>query len=347
VSNLGEAERDLSKLNALASSFPFPGLLIQPFIRDEAVISSRIEGTHASLVDLYSFESGQLSFFEKTNDIHEVHNYVRAMEYGLERLKTLPVSLRFIRELHNILTENVRGGTLTPGEFRRSQNWIGPFGSTPETATFVPPPVDEMYQALEQFEKFIHTETNIPVLIRIGMIHYQFEAIHPFLDGNGRVGRLLIALLMKEWGLLQEPLLNLSAYIERYRQQYYDLLLRVSQVGDWEAWLRFILRGISEQANQTVTRMNLLQQLRVNYQMILTKDRKQERMSAVLDFLFSRPILSVKQLSEGLGMHFTTAQDYLVKLQRVGVIREITGYARNRLFQADEILNALQGIEQR
>lgn len=347
VANLGEAERDLSKLNALANSFPFPKLLIQPFIRDEAVISSRIEGTHASLIDLYSFESGQLTFLEKTNDVREVHNYVRAMEYGLERLKTLPVSLRLIRELHAVLTENVRGGTLTPGEFRRSQNWIGPYGSNPTTATFVPPPVDEMFQALDQFEKFIHTETKIPVLIRIGLIHYQFEAIHPFLDGNGRVGRLLIVLLLNEWGLLQEPLLNLSAYIERYRQQYYDLLLQVSQEGDWESWLRFILRGISEQANQTGMRMDRLQQLRAGYQMIVKKDRKQERMSAILDFLFSRPILSVKQLSEGLGMHFTTAQDYLLKLERAGVIREITGYARNRLFQADEIFYALQGIERR
>ena len=345
VTILGEAERDLGRLAALVSSFPFPSLLIQPFIRDEAVISSRIEGTHASLVDLYTYESAQLSFFERTDDVREVYNYVRAMEYGLERLKTLPVSLRLIRELHAILTENVRGGTLTPGEFRRSQNWIGPVGSTPDTAVFVPPPVDEMHLALDALEKFIHTENKIPILIRIGMVHYQFEAIHPFLDGNGRVGRLLIVLLLNEWGLLSQPLLNLSAYIERYRQQYYDLLLQVSREGDWEAWLRFFLRGVSEQARASVFRMERLQEIRNRYQTIVNKNRNPKRMSAVVDFLFSRPIVSVRQVSEGLGIQFSTAQDYLAKLEQAGVVREITGYARNRIFQADEIFSIIQGMD--
>ena len=347
VTGLGEAERELSRLSAMTISFPFPRLLIQPFIREEAVISSRIEGTHASLIDLFTYETAQLSIFEKTDDIREVHNYVRAMEYGLERLKTLPVSLRLIRELHAILTENVRGGTLTPGEFRLSQNWIGPFGSNPTTAMFVPPPVDEMVRALDKFEKFIHTDTEIPVLVRIGMIHYQFEAIHPFLDGNGRVGRLLIVLLLSEWGLLTHPLLNLSTYIERYRQQYYDLLLRVSQEGDWEAWLDFFLRGVSEQARESIMRMERLQEVRNQYQAIVEHSRNPARMSGMVDFLFSRPIVSVKQVSESLAVPKKTAKDYLDKLQRAGVVREITGYARNRLFQADEILNALQGIQQR
>ena len=345
VTILGEAERDLGRLAVLVSSFPFPSLLIQPFIRGEAVISSRIEGTHASLVDLYTYESAQLSFFEQTDDVREVYNYVKAMEYGLKRLKTLPVSLRLIRELHAILTENVRGGTLTPGEFRRSQNWIGPVGSTPDTAVFVPPPVDEMHLALDALEKFIHTENKIPILIRIGMIHYQFEAIHPFLDGNGRVGRLLIALLLNEWGLLSQPLLNLSAYIERYRQQYYDLLLQVSREGDWEAWLCFFLRGVSEQARASVFRMEHLQEIRNKYQALVDKNRNPKRMSAVVDFLFSRPIVSVRQVSEGLGIQFSTARDYLTKLEQAGIVREITGYARNRIFQADEIFRVIQGMD--
>ncbi|MHB0987592.1 MAG: Fic family protein [Bellilinea sp.] len=345
VVQLAEAERDLSRLAALISSFPFPRLLIQPFIHDEAVISSRIEGTHASLADLYTYESAQPSFFEKTDDVREVHNYVRAMEYGLERLKTLPVSLRLIRELHAILTEAVRGGTLTPGEFRRSQNWIGPVGSTPDTAVFVPPPVEEMHQALDALEKFIYTENKIPILARIGMIHYQFEAIHPFLDGNGWVGRLLIALLLHECELLPQPLLNLSAYIERYRQQYYDLLLQVSQEGDWEAWLRFFLRGVSEQARASVFRMEHLQEIRNKYQTIVDKNRNPERMSAVVNFLFSRPIVSVKQVSEGLNLPNKTAQQYLAKLEQAGIVREITGYARNRIFQADEIFRVIQGMD--
>ena len=312
-------------------------------MRNEAVISSRIEGTHASLIDVYAYEIAQLSFFERTDDVREVHNYVRAMDYGLERLNTLPISLRMIRELHEKLMEGVRGGTLTPSEFRRSQNWIGPMGSTPSTAPYVPPPVEEMHQALDALEKFIHSDTEIPPLIRAAMIHYQFEAIHPFLDGNGRVGRLLMVLLLCEWGLLSQPLLNLSVYIEHYRQAYYDLLLGVSQKGDWEAWLRFFLRGVSEQARESVFRMERLQEIRAKYQPIVEQDRNSSRMAAVIDFLFSRPVLSVRQIADGLGIPFKTAQAFLLKLVQAGVLREITGYSRNRIFQADEILKAIQG----
>ena len=342
MSILSEAERDLSQLSTLIRAFPFPSLLIQPFMRFEAVLSSRIEGTHASLIDVYTYETAQLSFFERTNDVREVYNYVRAMNYGLERLETLPVSLRLIRELHETLMEGVRGGSLAPGEFRRSQNWIGPVGSTPATAPYVPPPVEEMHKALDAFEKFIHTDTDITPLIRAGMIHYQFEAIHPFLDGNGRVGRLLIVLLLCEWGLLSQPLLNLSVYIERYRQEYYDLLLGVSQQGAWEAWLRFFLRGVSEQARESVVRMERLQEIRAKFQPIVDQDRNSLRVGAVVDYLFSRPVLTVRQASDGLSIPFKTAQSYLLKLVQAGVLREITGYARNRIFQADEILRAIQ-----
>ena len=184
----------------------------------------------------------------------------------------------------------------------------------------------------------MHIDTEIPTLIRAGMIHYQFEAIHPFLDGNGRVGRLLIVLLMCEWGLLPQPLLNLSVYIERYRQQYYDLLLDVSQQGTWEAWLRFFLRGVSEQARDGIYRMERLREIRIAYQPIVDKDRNPKRMEKVVDYLFSRPILSVRQASDDLGFPFKTATNYLSKLEQAGILREITGYARNRIFQADEIM---------
>jgi Fic family protein len=341
ISHLSEAERELSRLAALVSTFPFPRLLTQPFIRSEAVLSSRIEGTHASLTDLLTYETTQLSFFEQNDDVHEVFNYVRAMDYGLKRLMTLPVSLRLICELHAKLMENVRGGTLTPGEFRHSQNWIGPIGSTPTTAPYVPPPIEEMHRALDALEKFIHADTQIPKLILIGLIHYQFEAIHPFLDGNGRVGRLLCILLLCEWGLLPQPLLNLSAYIEHYRQQYYDLLLGVSQNGNWEDWLRFFLRGIREQAKNSIARMEQLQRIRNRYQYIVDKNRNPKRMSAVIDYLFTRPIFTVKQISNELAIPVKTAQDYLSKLEQEYVLREITGYARNRIFQADEILHVL------
>ena len=345
LSALSEAERELSRLTTLAGNFPFPRLLIQPFMRREAVLSSRIEGTRASLVDLYTYESAQLSFLEPDNDVHEVHNYVRALDYGLDRLINFPVSLRLVRELHAKLLENVRGGQLTPGEFRSTQNWIGAAGSTINTATYVPPPVEEMMLALDALEKFIHADTRIPVLARAGLIHYQFEAIHPFLDGNGRVGRLLIMLLLCEWKVLPHPLLNLSAYFERYRQEYYDHLLSVSQYGSWENWLRFFLRGISAQAQDSVFRMEQLQGIRTQYEVFVQADRNPARMTAIIDFLFSRPILTVRQVEAALGIPYVAAKRYIDKLETAGVLREITGYARNRIFRADEVFKALYGME--
>lgn len=342
VASLAQAERDLSRLATLASAFPFPRLLIQPFIRSEAVLSSRIEGTRASLADVYVYEAEQLSFFEQIDDVREVHNYVRAMEYGLERIDTFPVSLRLLRELHAKLLENVRGGNLTPGEFRRSQNWIGPIGSTPTTAPYVPPPVEEMHIALDAFEKFIHSERDLPALVRIGMIHYQFEAIHPFLDGNGRLGRLLVVLLMCDWGLLAQPLLNLSVYFERHRQAYNDHLLGVSRNGGWNAWLEFFLRGVSEQSQESVARLDSLQNLRTEYESIVNMDRNPERMASVINYLFSRPVLTNRQLSDSLGIPFKTAKMYLLKLVDAGLLREVTGYSRNRVYQSDAILLALR-----
>ena len=346
ISVLAEAERNLSRLSTLAGAFPFPRLLIQPFIRREAVFSSRIEGTRASLAELYTYESVQLSLLETNDDVREVHNYVTALDYGLERLQTLPISLRLIREIQEKLMTGVRGGNLTPGEFRRSQNWIGPAGSTLMTATYVPPSVDEMHQTLGDLEKFIHTSVDMPALARAAMIHYQFEAIHPFLDGNGRVGRLLMALLFVEWNLLPQPLLNLSVYFERYRQEYYDHLLAVSQRGAWEAWLRFFLRGVSTQARDSLVRMERLEAIRGSYQLWVETDRNAERMSTVVDFLFTKPILSTKQLAGSLGMPFRTARQYIEKLVRAGILREVTGYARNQIYRADEIFSALDSLQE-
>jgi Fic family protein len=345
ISALSEADRELSRLTTLAGSFPFPRLLTQPFMRREAVLSSRIEGTRASLVDLYNYESAQLTFLEPSNDVREVHNYVLALDYGLERLKTLPVSLRLIREVHAKLMEGVRGGNLTPGKFRKSQNWIGPAGSTIETATYVPPPLDEMQSALHDLENFIHAETEVPLLARAGMIHYQFEAIHPFLDGNGRIGRLLIMLLFHEWNVLSQPLLNLSAYFERYRQEYYDHLLAVSQGGKWEEWLRFFLRGVSIQSQDSVFRMTRLQGIRTKYEALIQADRNSARMAAIIDFIFSRPILTIKQLELALDIPYMAAKRYVEKLVETKVLHEITGYARNRVFQAIEIFDVLEKQE--
>lgn len=345
VTALSEAERDLSRLATLADTFPFPRLLVQPFIRREAVLSSRIEGTRATLAELYTYESAQMSFLEPDSDVREVHNYVAALAYGLERMKTLPISLLLIRELHEKLMRGVRGLNLTPGEFRRTQNWIGPAGNTIMTATYVPPPVDEMNQALGDLEKFIHTGTDVPNLARAAMIHYQFEAIHPFLDGNGRVGRLLMALLLAEWNILSQPLLNLSAYFERYRQEYYDHLLAVSQCGDWDAWLRFFLRGVSSQSRDSITRMERLGSIRSSYQPLVEAQKNSERMAAVVDFLFGCPIFNAKQLAEGLKMPFKTSRQYIAKLVKAGILCEITGYARNQIYRADEIFSAIDRLQ--
>lgn len=340
VSILSEAERNLSKLASLAGVLPTPHLLVQPFMRREAVISSRIEGTRASLSDLYTYET-QLSFLEPATDVQEVHNYVEALDYGLERLKTLPVSLRLIREIHARLMADVRGKYLTPGEFRLSQNWIGPAGCTLENAPYVPPPVDEMLQALDQFEKFIHAPSDLPPLARAGLVHYQFEAIHPFLDGNGRVGRLLVILLLCEWGLLPQPLLYLSAYFNANRQEYYDRLLRVSQRGDWDGWLHFFLSGVSTQSIDAVKRIGRLQDLRSAYQSRLQLLRASGRLLQTLDVLFARPIVSVRQVEVALQISYKSAQRYVEKLAEMGLLREITGQARNRLYCADEILRAI------
>jgi len=342
VACLSEADRALGELAGLGRSLPNPHLLIRPFVRREAVLSSRIEGTRASLSDLYAFEAVQLGFFEPAPDVREVYNYVHALEYGLGRLHELPLSLRLIREAHARLMEGMRGERQTPGEFRRSQNWIGPPGSTPEDAPFVPPPVPEMQPSLHAFEGFLHGSSALPPLVRLGLIHYQFEAIHPFLDGNGRIGRLLITLLLCAWNLLTEPLLYLSAYFEADRQRYYDLLLAVSQRGAWEDWLTFFLQGVAIQSRDAVARSERLLLLRDQARGQVQQSRAAARLLQVVDLLFAQPVLTVRQVEAALEVNFSTAQRYVNQLEDVGLLREVTGQARNRVYRADEVLRAIE-----
>jgi Fic family protein len=344
ISALGEAERNLGQLSTLGETLPSPEQFAQPFVRREAVLSSRIEGTHASLADLYRYEAAQGGESEPISvpaDTREVYNYVRAMNYGLKRLDSLPISLRLIRELHKILMEGVRGEHLTPGEFRRSQNWIGPANSTLETAPFVPPPVAEMHEALGSLEAFIHAPSDLPALVRVAVIHYQFEAIHPFLDGNGRIGRLLVILILCAWGLLPQPLLYLSAYLEAYRNVYYDRLLAVSQRGDWEGWLRFFIQGISLESLDASARIRRFQSLRTNYIEQVQKERAAGRLLRALEVVFAQPVLSIRQMQAALGISFRSTQRYVEKLEQLGILREITGAARNRIYQADAILQLI------
>lgn len=342
VGALSEADRALGELAGLGKSLINPHLLIRPFVRREAVLSSRIEGTQASLADVYAFEAAHTPAAGGPSDVQEVVNYVAALELGLQRLDTLPMSLRLIRELHGRLMQGVRGDFQTPGEFRRSQNWIGPPGVLLRDATYVPPPAAEMMEVLGALERYLHAPDALPPLLRLGLIHYQFEAIHPFLDGNGRVGRLLITLLLCAWDLLPQPLLYLSAYFEQNRQTYYELLLAVSQRGAWEAWLEFFLRGVASQARDAVRRVGQLQALRETYREQLQAARAAARLLQVVDWLFVQPILTTRQVEAALEIDFATAQRYIDQLVAAGLLREITGRARNRIYRADEVLAVLE-----
>lgn len=341
VKALSEADRAIGELAGLGRTVANPALLIQPFVRREAVLSSRIEGTQASINDLYQYELDQLSSLPRPSDAREVYNYVQALEYGLDRLKTLPLSLRLIREIHARLMAGVRGDVQTPGEFRRTQNWIGAPGAYLADATFVPPPPDAMREALNRFEAFLHGASELPSLVQLGLIHYQFETIHPFLDGNGRVGRLLITLLLSAWQLLPQPLLYLSAYFEVHRDQYYNHLLAVSQSGAWAAWLSFFLKAVRVQSTDAIVRANRLLALHDQYHQRFQNQRGSSRLLQAIDYLFQRPILSIAHLAEAMGVPVVSANRYVATLEKQGVLTEITGQTRNRRYRADKVLEAI------
>lgn len=338
VQLLSEADRAVGELAGVGSSLPDTHLLIGPFLRREAVLSSRIEGTLASLTDLVLFEADAPS---TAPDVGEVLNYVRALEMSTSPGRALPLSLRLIRDLHRTLMTGVRGELATPGEFRRSQNWIGPPGCVLNDATYVPPPVEEMTACLHDLEGYLHAEPALPPLIRIGLVHQQFEAIHPFLDGNGRVGRLLVSLLLQEWGVLPRPLLYLSASFEANRDEYYERLLAVSTHGDWTGWLAFFLRGVASESRDVVARARRLTELRQAYRDRLQVSRSPALVLKLVDALFERPAISVTDAKEMLGVTYRAASLNVQKLVDAGIVREATGRDRNRVFIAPEILALL------
>ena len=344
AARMSEADRALSELAGVARTLPNPHLLIGPFVRREAVLSSRIEGTQASLSDLLFFEAASLRE-QEVPDVREVSNYVRALEYGLSRLDTLPLSLRLIREMHERLLEGTRGLSLTPGEFRRSQNWIGPPGCTLMDATFVPPPVDEMNDALDAFEKYLHAPSELPPLVRLAIAHYQFEAIHPFLDGNGRIGRLLVTMILCTEGLLPQPLLYLSAYFERHRDEYYAHLLDVSMQGSWDRWIRFFLRAVAVQARDAIRRSDLLLDLWQTYRERMQEGRSSALLLRIVDGLLQYPALTNPGIARDLGITPRAAQLNIDKLIAAGILQEVTGRKRNRLYVAHEVLRTLEESE--
>jgi len=340
VRAIAEAERALGNLSGVGSTLLNPHLLIRPFMRKEAVLSSRIEGTQASLSDLFFFEAAGAPERDQS-DVREVSNYVRALEYGLERVHELPVSNRLLRELHAILMTGVRGDDATPGEFRTTQNWIGASRRL-EEAVFVPPPVDQMNAALGRLEQFLHAPTELPFLVWLAVIHYQFEAIHPFRDGNGRIGRLLLVLLLCIHGALCEPLLYLSAFFERNRPRYYELLLAVSQRGEWEAWIRFFLQAVDEQSRDAVSRATKLNELLGEFRRRLQSARTSALLLRAVEELFRSPATTIPMLKSILGVSYPAAQQIVEKLIGANILVEVTGQQRNRIYFAPAIVRVIE-----
>ena len=336
---LSRADSSLSELSGLGRLLPNPHLLIAPYVRKEAVLSSKIEGTTTDLSELLQDEAGAELLDRDPDDVREVRNYVRALEYGVTRLKKLPLSLRLVCELHERLMRGVRGDRATPGEFRRSQNWIGAHGSTPETAFYVPPPIEELQTCLDTWEKFLHERDRIPDLVQCALMHEQFEAIHPFLDGNGRVGRLLITLFLIERDRLSQPLLYLSAYIERNRNEYYGLLQGVRTRGDWRSWILYFLRGVTEISNEAVERAGRLMNLREKLRMKIAGKRNAVRL---LEKLFENPYVTVAGAAKLLGVTNPTARQAVKQLHTAGVLSETTGREWGRLYLAWPILKILE-----
>jgi Fic family protein len=333
---LSDADRALGRLDGSVQTLPNPDLFVYMYVRKEAVLSSQIEGTQSSLQDLLA-EEAELADDARPRDVAEVVNYVRAMNHGLARLGELPVSVRLIREIHAQLLAGVRGSRLTPGELRRSQNWIGPAGSSLNNATFVPPPPEEVPLALGQLERFLHEADDLPLLVKIGLAHSQFETIHPFLDGNGRVGRLLITFLLCERGALQKPVLYLSHYFKQHRQAYYERLQEVRDRGDFEGWLAFFLKGVAEVSVQAATTARRILELREAHRRVITEGlgRAAANGHRVLERLFERPLLSVKDTQSLLGTTFAGANQIVARLEALGILRETTGQSRHRRFRYD------------
>jgi Fic family protein len=331
VTHMSDADRALARLDAMAEILPNPDLFVAMYVRKESVLSSQIEGTQTSLVDLLEYETERATR-NLPADVGEVVNYVRAINYGIDRLKQLPISLRLIRDTHAVLLEGVRGQDRQPGEFRKSQNWIGPPGCRLTQAAFVPPPA-EMQAAMGDLEKFIHDPSHMPALLKIGMVHAQFETIHPFLDGNGRIGRLLITLMLCEQGILSQPLLYLSYYFKQNRQEYYDRLTAIRQKGDWEGWLKFFLRGVYEVSRQATDTARRVISLREEHRALVDSTfRGAANALRLLDKLYDNPIINVKAAKETLDVTMVSANKMIAQFAEAGLIGQISPGRRNRVF---------------
>ena len=338
ISLLSEASNRLGMLVGLGETLPEPNLLIYPFIRKEAVLSSRIEGTLSSFSDLLLFEASKI---KKEKDVEEVNNYVKSLEFGFNYLKKNPINLDFILETHKILLTNVRGDEAKPGEFRNGRVWIGPPGCSIRDATHVPPPPNEMKGNLKEFEKYLLSKQNFPLLINAALIHYQFEAIHPFFDGNGRIGRLLIVFYLHKNNLLPKSYLYLSEYFEKKRIEYYNHLLLVSQKGKWKEWINFFLQAIIHQSKKAIFTAHNLAMIQQEYRKKILEEQLSPTAGQVLELVFKRPVINIKSTSEALNVTFPAVSKAVKHLQEIGILKEVTGDKKNRVFKAQEILKIL------
>ena len=334
LSLTSKADMALGRLDGSVQTLPDPDLFVLMYVRKEAVLSSQIEGTQSSLDDVLTAEA-ELFDPLRPRDVDEVINYVQAMKYGLSRLEKMPVSVRLIREIHEKLLTGVRGQDRRPGELRTTQNWIGADRAPIADALFVPPPPGEVPAALADLERFLHDKSPLPALIRIGLAHAQFETIHPFLDGNGRVGRLLIAFLLCEAGLLRKPVLYISHFFKRHRDRYYGLLQAVRDRGDWETWVKFFLTAAAEVAEEATSTGRRIVELRERHRkrIVETFGRVAGNGLKVLEKLYSRPIISVSTIAEQTGLSFPAAGHLMERFVREGILSETTGRVRNRRFR--------------
>jgi cell filamentation protein, protein adenylyltransferase len=330
---LSRADRALGQLEGSIQTLPDHELFVLMYVRKEAVLSSQIEGTQSSLQDLLEAEAAIMDP-DRPRDVDEVVNYVRAMNHGLERLAKLPVSTRLIREIHTELMSGVRGGTLNPGELRQIQNWLGPAGCTLHEARFVPPPPQIVPDCLGDLERFLHDDQPMSILVKIGLAHAQFETIHPFLDGNGRVGRLLITFLLCERGILTRPVLYLSHFFKQNRAEYYERLQATRDSGDWEGWIDFFLRGVHQVSEEAVRTTREILALRERHRALInsTLGRTAANGHRVLDELFRRPFTTVKQVKEIAEVSYPAANTLVSRLADQGILHEYTKQKRNRRF---------------
>lgn len=339
VNSLSRADFLLGKLAREGSKLPNPHLLMRPFITREAVLSSKIEGTQATLGEILAASAGAY-VKQNPDDLQEVQNYIKALDYGLKRLDEIPLSSRLIKEIHDQLMQGVRGSHATPGEFRRSQNWIGSPGCTLNTAKFVSPPPENLIECLGELEKFLHDRT-LPPLIHIALCHYQFEAIHPFLDGNGRVGRLLIVLLLIEHKMLPSPLLYLSAFFEASRDEYYRQLYNVSREGTWNNWLIYFLNGIAVQSEDVLSRAERINELLTKWQITMANSGSSVLVEMIKHFAVN-PYFTINKIAEDFAIAYSTVQRAVQKLEAAGIIKKTNDNKRDKVYCATEILNILE-----